>query len=207
MQKKIILVVILLFSFLFFNCDNMKKQQEMNEQSMNIDPNLIQKYSNELNNLSIKNSKTDHLSMNTYFGSKVFGEIFIKEFNEFKNHDYFFTSRCFKFDESIYIIISNGNCINSSSIFIKIAKKQHDVILIFNSDCSVHSFKPQKVKLNVSSENINIGDSIVGELFCSYKDSSFGYICDGFFLGIVEDCNIENAKYLLYFPSGKKIID
>jgi len=195
MLKKILILIFI--GFLVYNCNNPKNVEKINSQKVYYKSNLKQKYKNKI----ILNEH-DH----SYNGSLLFGKSFSFIDKKFKNSDIFNNSKCFLFENNLYLIINNENRFNPTSIYIKFETNKPNIIFLFSSDFGEnYLIKPNSYILNLSSSQYQIGDTIVGDLTCMIDDEQIKYNCEGYFFGIIENETPENIYKLIYSPKGEKI--
>ena len=138
----------------------------------------------------------------TYRNSMIVGKILNKKYDDFINKDIYRVCQCVLFNDNLYIKIGDDN----KSIFLNAKTEEYEIVVIMpNEHGSSLVFTPQESTLKMSLNEFHVGDTVIGEIYLSYRDSLFGYECDGHFMGIIDPGTEEWEKINLYNPSGESI--
>ena len=196
-------------------CNNI--EHKVGEQEKNIlifSPDLNDKYYDEklCCLVPVERTSDSYLGIQTYSGFLVTEKELDERSDSFIYSDEIYQySQCALFDDILYVKIDNGCSMTHESILLKIEMNKYEIIRIFSSDIEFYVFTPQKSTLRTSLNEFHVGDTIVGEISLSYKDSvSFNYYdrkflvgfeWDGHFMGVINQGTVE-WKEMLHTHSG-----
>ncbi len=204
MKRKIILVKVFFVFFIFLQgCNNIKHETKGDEKkTFTFSPDLNDKYHYEKLWRFYTIPYGANLGIQTYRGTLVVGKIFNEKFNSFINRDIYEISQCVLFNDDLYVEISNGSTWTNKAILLKIEMNKYEIIGIESSDIGHYVFVPQESTLGISLNKFHVGDTIVGEISLSYRDSLWNYKCNGHFMGVI-DQSTEEWKEMFHKHSGK----
>ena len=227
MKRTVILLKVFFISLIILQgCNNIKHKTDANfddirereKKILIFFPDLNDKYRYEklwyLN--KVQTLYDSYFNIQTYNGSLILGKRFNEKYDSFINEDIYKWCRCILFNDGLYIEISNGSAMAPHTIYLKIEKNKYEIIVIMSSDCNPSIvLTSTESALRMSSNEFHIGDTIIGEIFLSHRDSIliddknylFGYECDGHFMGVIDQGNEEWEKVRLHTPSGKSIFE
>ncbi len=202
MKKVLILLKTFpVFFILLQGCNNIEqaspqKKEEKEEKILSFSPDLNDKYSGIKSCCLSTIKQYSELEVKTYSESLIIGKVFSEEYSGFiyNNINIYTNCQCALYNDTLYVEIMNGSVVLHKSILLEIEKNKYEVTTIETSDITHNVFTPQKSTLRTSLNEFHVGDTIVGEISLSYRDSLWNYVCDGHFMGVIDQGTEEWKK-------------